>query len=210
MTRTEILKPVEIDHREYLAPSWEEMGRVCFSLARRIQENGGKYDRLVALAKGGLTWSRTMVDLLNIPDIGSIQTKHYQDIDQKFGKPRIVQSFPQEVYIKDEQILLFDDVNDTGESLRLARDYLDSWAVKSVDIAVLFSKPSSALSPDFFGVETSAWIIFPHEVREAVSRLRRYWLVKGVPDEEIIRRLQVIGLKTEQIEFFWSLEKSLL
>ncbi len=65
------------DKISYIAPSWEEMGALCFNLAKQILDRGKKYDRVVALAKGGWTWARTLVDYLQIEDIASMQIKFY-------------------------------------------------------------------------------------------------------------------------------------
>ena len=58
-----------IDGVDYICPNWDQMGELTFSLAQKILNSGQKFDRIVALAKGGWTWARTLVDYLGISQI---------------------------------------------------------------------------------------------------------------------------------------------
>ncbi len=166
------------DKISYSAPSWKEMGDYCFLLARKIIENGEKFDRLVTMAKGGWTWARTMADYLNIDKVGSIQVQMYRDFTQKKTNPVLLQALP--VSVKDEQVLLFDDVSDTGETLSFCRHYLKMSGVKKITLATLFYKPWSLVKPDYYICKTRSWIIFPHEIRESIINIGGSWIKNGI------------------------------
>ncbi len=160
-----------IDKQKYLTPSWEDMGKICFSLAESILKKETKIDRLVALVKGGLTWSRTLVDYLNIKELSAFQIKFYDDVYKTRRQPIIVQSLP--VVVEGESLLLFDDVVDSGETLKIGKDYLLMCGAKKVITASLYYKQWAKIKPDYCAQTTDAWIIFPHEIREMTNLLTK-------------------------------------
>lgn len=193
------------DKMSYAAPGWEEMGKYCFSLARKIIESGEKFDRLVTMAKGGWTWSRTLSDYLKFRNVASIHVELYANFVNKTKCPVLVQALP--VSVRGEKVLLFDDISDTGETLAFARRYLEMSGVKSIKIATLFYKPWSQTKPDFYPCQADCWLILPHEIREAVDHIGGPWLKKGVSRTEVIQRLIKIGLPKEQVEYYLKLNK---
>lgn len=187
----------------YSCPSWEEMGQLCFELAKKIIASEKKFDRLITFAKGGWTWSRTLADYLQVKKVASVQLVSYKGIYET-KKPIIFQSLP--VNIAGERILLFDDINDTGETLATGMQYLDICGAKKVTTAVLYHKPWSKVKPDFIGNSTKSWVIFPHEIRETVILLNKKWREEGLTKEEIKDKLVELKLPLEQIEYFLNFE----
>lgn len=188
---------VEIDGQAYLAPSWEQMGEVVLKLAKKIKASDEQLDRVVALAKGGLSWNRQLQDFLEIKHTSSIQVRFYTSVKETAKRPIVVQSLP--VTIENENILVFDDVADTGESLDMAVKYLESHGTKSIKTATVFEKPWSKFKPDFAGENTSAWIIFPHDAIETMRVLSKRW---GVDQEEEADRFRKIGVGESIIKFY--------
>ena len=184
----------------YTAPTWEEMGEYCFLLAKEIIKSGEKFDRLVTLAKGGWTWSRTMADYLRFKNVASIHIELYADFVKKTKSPVLLQALP--VTVRKEKILLFDDISDTGETTAFAKKYLQMSGTESIKLATLFYKPWSIMKPDFFVSQTRSWLILPHEVREAVDHIGGPWLKKGINKKEVLKRFVKIGLPQDQVEYF--------
>lgn len=197
------MKTVTIESQEYITPSWEEMGELSFELAKSILGKKKRYNRLIGLVKGGLTWSRTLLDYLDIPHLSSFQVKFYQDILKTNNRAIIVQSLP--VVVEGENILLFDDVVDSGETVKTAKEYLLMCGAKSVTTASLFTKEWAKIQPDFSSYKTSAWIVFPHEVRETIMLLGKKWKKEKVSIKEIKKRLITIGLPKKQVDYFITL-----
>jgi hypoxanthine phosphoribosyltransferase len=73
--------------------------------------------------------------------------------------------------MKDKNILLVDEVADTGDTLQHAIDHVKALGAKGVRSAVLHYKPTSIVKPDFFMVETSSWTVYPWENRESIIAL---------------------------------------
>ncbi len=192
-----MLEAITIEDQAYLCPSWDEMGQVVLDLAQKIKTENIHFDRVVALAKGGLSWNRQLQDFLEIKHTSSIQVRFYTGVKTTAKKPIVVQSLP--VTIEDENILIFDDVADTGESLEMAVKYLESHGPKSVKTATLFEKPWSKFKPDFSGENTNAWIIFPHDAIETMRTLTQKWQVSK---EEQRKRFSKIGVADSIINFY--------
>lgn len=191
------------DNIQFIAPSWEEMGDVNFELIKKVRESGKKYDRVIALSKGGLTWARAFVDGLAMDDLSSLRIKLYKGIEEKSAEPEIVE--PLTVEISGQTVLLFDDVVDTGETYEFAKKLLvEKYGAKQVDTAALFCKPHSVITPDFFVGETTAWIVFPHEVHEFVAETGKKWLKQGLTEGNILNRYKELDLPYEQVHYYLS------
>jgi len=187
----------EISYQYY---SWQELGEDIFHLAKKIIESGEKFDRVIALAKGGLTFSRSLVDYLHIEEVSSLHVEFYNGINSTLPTPVITQSIP--VSLRNEKILLFDDLVDSGKTIDTALEYLKHRGVASIKTATFFVKPHSSIRPDFVIREVNEWIIFPNEVQETVLELSSMWKAKGDSKEKIIKQLVEIGLPEEQIVFY--------
>jgi uncharacterized protein len=188
------------DDISYIAPSWSKMGRLVFLLGKKILQKNSKYERLIALAKGGWTWSRTLADYLNLKKIGSIQVSLYTDIFETKPSPIITQSLP--VSVASENLLLFDDVADSGETLKATKNYLKLCGAKSITTASLYYKTWAKIMPDFYAAKTKAWIIFPHEIRESINLIGKKWQKKGIKIKEVKKRFLKIGLPEDQVDYF--------
>ncbi len=186
------------DSVSYISPSWDQMNQLTFEVSKQINQADVKFDRIVTLAKGGWPMTRSLIDFTNIPEIASIGIKFYSGINQRLSEPSVYQDIP--VSVKNEKILLFDDVADTGESLIFTEQLLEKRGAKLVKTATIFYKPHSRVKPDFFGEETSAWIVFPFEPFEMIKLIGKKWLSQGETLNEIKRRFAQFSFTKEIIE----------
>ncbi|KKG16737.1 xanthine-guanine phosphoribosyltransferase [Methanosarcina sp. 2.H.T.1A.6] len=71
--------------------------------------------------------------------------------------------FPISVDISGKKVLIIDDVTDTGETLDLSVDYVQSLRPAEIKTAVLQHKTCSSFTPDFYGQKVIRWrwIIYP-------------------------------------------------
>src|SRR3989339_34147 len=74
-----VIKETIFDDESYLCPTWKQMGELTYVLARKIIDAGDRFDRVIALAKGGWTWARTLVDYLGMDQLHSARVKSYED-----------------------------------------------------------------------------------------------------------------------------------
>lgn len=184
----------------YLTPSWADMNQLAFKIAKQAIAQNSQFDRIITLAKGGWPLTRSLVDFLDVKEVASIGVKFYAGINKRLSKPQIYQDIP--VNIAGEKVLLFDDVADTGESLKFVQSYLLKKGVAAVQTAALFYKPHSVLKPDFYGAETSAWIIFPYDLVDSIKILGKKWLDQGLKKEALVERFLKLNFKAEWLDFY--------
>lgn len=184
----------------YLTPTWDEMNQLVFKISQQMLQDGKKFDRIVTLAKGGWPMTRSLVDFLSIKEVASIGIKFYSGINQRLPQPKIYQDFP--ISLAGEKVLLFDDVADSGESLQFTQGHLLKGNIRSLTTASLFYKPHSVFKPDYYGFTTSAWIIFPYEVVEAMIFLANKWKKEGLTPAAIQTRFLQFGFPKKIIQFY--------
>ncbi len=197
------MSSVTIHGQTYEYHSWEMLGEEIFAISKKILESGRHFDRVIALAKGGLTFSRSLVDYLQIKEIASIQIEFYTGIGVTHNTPVITQSLP--VTIRDESVLVFDDVVDKGDTMKLATGYLRHHGAKEITTCALISKPWTTFRADFVVKETTAWVIFPNESRETIQLLSEIWQKKGDTPGKIRKQLLEIGFPKAEVELFLKL-----
>ncbi len=190
------------DPVEYIVPTWNEMDQLIFSISKNILQQKIQFDRIITLAKGGWPMARPLVDYIQVLDVASIGLKYYSGINERLNEPEVYQDISED--ISGETILLFDDVADTGESIAFTKKYLESRGVKKIYTATLFYKSHSTITPDFFGEQTSAWIIFPYELRETMEILVKKWKRQGLDSTEIIERFVYLGFDQAAVEYFYT------
>ncbi len=144
-------------------------------LAQKIrydQHRNGKpkFDVIVGVSRGGLVVARLMSDLLEIENVLITKSEHYTGMGKKNRKPVITQRI--EKNIAGKNVLLLDDVADTGESLIEVKKHIESKKPKYLALATLYIKPWSKRIPDYYISKTDAWIIFPWELYESYKILK--------------------------------------
>jgi len=149
--------------------NWEEIENDCVILYEKINKNF-KFNCIVAICRGGWVPARIISDLSNVNLIGSLRIESYDVYNKK--EARITQDVS--IDVKDKNVLLVDDIADTGDTLMLAKEYLIKKFPKNLMIATLHYKQKSKIKPDFFvkEVENDVWIIYPWEKRETERKLK--------------------------------------
>jgi hypothetical protein len=167
-------------------------------LADRIREKSFEPDIIVGISRGGWLPARVLSDLLEIPYITSVTAEFYVGIYETNREPRLTQPIPISVF--DKKVLLVDDVTDTGKSTGLICDYLHREGVKEIKILTLYNKPWSIVKPDFYCKETSAWIVFPWEIKETLRKLRKISGESDEPFDKAVSKLVEAGVNKELVE----------
>lgn len=187
---------------KYKYVSWQKLGDLTDKLAQEIisKNETSSINRIIALATGGLTTSRALRDYLAVSKISSIQIEFYTDIGKNKKTPVVTQSLP--TNIDGETILIFDDINDSGKTLKTATQYLTLRGAKKIITATIFQKPHTTFPSDYYQEETKAWIIFPDEIRETITLLNKRWSNAGLKKREIQNRLSKIGFTQAHIDAY--------
>ncbi|MFX1251725.1 MAG: phosphoribosyltransferase [Promethearchaeota archaeon] len=176
----------------YKLVSWDKLYRMCIKLTDQIKQSDFRPTILVGIARGGWVIARVLSDLLNNSNVASMLVKFYTDIYETEKKPRITQ--PVSTSVKDENILLIDDVSDSGKSLRAAIEHILAKGCASCKTATIHFKPWSITKPDFFVEETEAWIIYPHELYETLSLITKTKVKEGQKKGEIYQFFASLGV----------------
>lgn len=189
----------------FLALSWSDFCTQAFVLSEQIRTGGRPLDLIVAIARGGLTLSQLLSDSLNLP-IASFTIQSYKDLKQQ-SLPQI--TFGLGARLEGKQILLIDDVCDTGKTFERALVYLSELGAKKeqVTTAALHYKPHATYQPDFFVAKTNKWVIYPYEVRETIEQLTKLWKAE-ITRQEMLTRFSSFGFPEDQIQSFMTNEIS--
>lgn len=153
---------------EVIFVNWRELIKLTYDLAFKVVNSGYKPDIIVGISRWGLIPALLLSDALNINDISLIRIQHWSH--GLAGSVLKVQE-PIEINVKGRNVLIVDEVADTGLTLKVATETLKSLEANKIKTAVLYLKPRSTFKPDYYGVmmETNAWIIYPWSIFEELS-----------------------------------------
>ncbi|MHA1942797.1 MAG: phosphoribosyltransferase [Candidatus Thorarchaeota archaeon] len=154
---------------EYLILSWRDVYNLTLQLSERIVVSGFKPDVIVGIARGGWIPARILSDVLYMETLQNIRIEYYSDVGAKGKEPRITQ--PLTGSMDGKNVLLIDEVADTGDTLHHAIEHVKDLGAKEVCSAVLHYKPTSIIVPDFYMVETTSWTVYPWENRSSIISL---------------------------------------
>jgi hypothetical protein len=173
---------------EYLKLSWSDVEEHCRVLAKGIKERATSFDVIIGIARGGWVPARILSDLLDNDEIDTLRVKFYESVGKTAKEPRILHSTQIDVEGKD--ILLVDDIADTGESLIATIEHLKEKKAKSIFVVTLAKKPISKFTPDLFVKETPDWVIFPWEISETARDIKS----RSNSEEDTQKELKKAGL----------------
>ncbi len=139
---------------------WELFDRLAKTLANSIINDGYKPDFMVGLARGGWVLSRVLCDYLGIKDLVSLKVEHWGVTATPDGKAQI--KYPFDIDLTGRDVLVVDDITDTGESMVIAVKYVQSKNPDQIKTAALRHIKGSKFTPDYYGdVIDWRWVVFP-------------------------------------------------
>lgn len=145
---------MEINGREKVLFSREEINKRVRELGEEISEIYRDKDLVVvSLLRGSFIFCADLVRELDIPvEIDFITTASYGHEEVSSGRVEIVHDLRSE--LKGKDILIVDDIMDSGNTIRKVRDHLLDKEPNSVNICVMLDKPDRRqveLEPDYVG-----------------------------------------------------------
>ena len=170
-------------------------------LARRVRESGFRPDTVIAVARGGFMPARFVCDFLGLSRLLSLKVQHYGAGAQAECRAEVTE--PLGSAIRGAQVLLVDDVNDSGETLAAARPYLEGLEPAAIRTAVLHEKANTACRADFVAgsIDEWRWILYPWAVVEDVGEFLLEMQPTPKTREEALQRLQEEhGLRLDDAE----------
>ncbi len=160
--------------------TWDEIAEWCGELGRMIVDSGYRPDVVIGMARGGWIPARLVCDELLSRNLVSLKTQHWGVTASKDGKARLVGGIQEEIGGKN--VLVVDDITDTGESLKLAFDHAKSLLPGSVKTATMLHITHSDFVPDFYAKEVDkekwTWFVFPWNYYEDMGTFVREILLE--------------------------------
>ena len=149
--------------------SFRESYTLSKILARKIRDSGYVFDLIIAIGRGGYVPGRVVSDFLLFDNLTTIKIEHYTRAANIKETAKV--KYPLSVDIHGKKILVVDDVTDTGDTLRLAVEYLKTMEPLEIRTAVLQHKTCSEFIPDYYArkILKWRWIIYPWAAYEDLA-----------------------------------------
>ena len=156
----------ELDpNKEHL--SWETYGRAAREMAQLIADDGFRPDIILAIARGGLFFAGSLGYALSVKNLYTMNVEYYTGEDERLDVPVVLPPYLELVDLEESNILVVDDVADTGHTLKMVRDFCEG-KVGDVRTAVLYEKDRSVVKCDYIWKRCNLWIEFPWSTEEPV------------------------------------------
>jgi hypoxanthine phosphoribosyltransferase len=140
--------------------TWEQFGVATQALAADITASGFRPDVVLAIARGGLTVAGALAYALEVKNCGAMNVELYTGVDERLDLPVMLPPMLDLVDVRGLNVLVADDVADTGTTLQLVQKVLGDH-VGEARTAVLYQKPRSVITADYAWKATDLWIDFP-------------------------------------------------
>ncbi len=140
--------------------SWERFARLVSEIAERLA--GANADAVVGIARAGLLPATAVACALRL-DLFPIAMSRRESDRVVHEKPVWKAAIPDAV--RGRKIALVDEITDSGETLRTARDALREAGAASVVTACLVSHTWADPPPDVAALVTDALVLFPWDRR---------------------------------------------
>ncbi|QLD88615.1 phosphoribosyltransferase [Natronomonas salina] len=142
--------------------NWEYIYGLCRGVSDQVKAADFEPDVVVALARGGWFAGRCICDFLGLDDLTSLKMEHYVGTGEKADEPQIRYPMP-EGSVEGKDVLVIDDIADTGGSIRRAHEYVTDRDCGAVRTATLQLLQTSEFEPEFVGerLEEWTWVVYP-------------------------------------------------
>ena len=141
---------------ESILISQEKLENIVKSLAKEIEKDyNGKEFIMVGLLKGSIVFMAELMTKIDLDfDIDFMVASSYGGGTESSGKVKIVKDLS--ISPKDKDILIVEDIVDSGNTLNFVVNHLVTNGAKSVRVVTLCDKPSRRkipFTPDYCGAE---------------------------------------------------------
>ena len=150
--------------------TWDEMHNYAKNTCDNIKKDNFRVDIIIGLSRGGLVPARMFCDFLHVKNCYTIKVDHWGITASKDNQAKLTHKL--NLDLSGKNILVVDDITDTGQSMILAIEHLKELNPKEIKTATMIHLKHSKYKPDFYGKEMDrAWIVFPWNYREDMVNL---------------------------------------
>lgn len=130
----------------------EEIQKKVEAMGKKISEDyEGKNLYVLSLLRGSFIFASDLVRYITVPTkIGFMTTSSYGHGEVSTGKVKIINDIPDD--IKGMDVLIVDDIVDTGITMDFVKNHVKSLGANSVESCVLLDKPERRkidLTPEY-------------------------------------------------------------
>ena len=185
---------------KFEAPTWSQVYNMLLNLAEKIRRNRFRPDIIVGVSRGGWPPARVLSDLLGNPNLANVKAEFYLGVAETKGEPILTQ--PVSMAVAGKRVLVVDEVADTGKSLKLVKEHIVKEGATQVEVATVYCKPWSIITPDYYERETSRWIVFPWEIKETIRKIFKKCRKEGISAKKETAELVKAGIPAELVMRF--------
>ncbi len=161
---------------------WNYFYKLAKQVADKINSSDYKPEIIIGLARGGWVLARILCDLVGVKDLISLKVEHWGITATPDGTAKL--KHPINVDLTGKKVLVVDDISDTGESMRVAVEYIKTLNPSEIRTASLQHLTCSKFRADYVGeVLPWRWVIFPWNFTEDMCTL--------IP--KVCKRLRISG-----------------
>ena len=186
--------------------SWELFNNLAKKVAQKMKKDDYQPDFMVGLARGGWVLSRVLCDYLGVKDLVSLKVEHWGVTATPDGTAKI--KFPFDIDLSGRDVVVVDDITDTGESMKVAVDCIKTMNPRNIRTATLRHISGGKFTPDYYGDEiTWRWVVFPWNIVEDMCNIIPKAAVGDKDTGAIIERLKTkfgIDLTEDEFEVYQS------
>ena len=180
--------------------TWQAFYDQSKKVAKKILDSDYRADIMVGLARGGWVLSRVLCDFLEIKDLVSLKVEHWGVTATPDGKAQI--KYPFKIDLTGKKVIVVDDITDTGQSLKVATNYIKTLNPLEIKTATLMHIDGSEFTPDFYGDKVEwKWYIFPWNYTEDMCNIVPKLAEKADSSSEIMELMKEYhGIKIDEEE----------
>ncbi|HXW67137.1 MAG TPA: phosphoribosyltransferase [Thermoplasmata archaeon] len=153
--------------------TWADVDRWADRVAEAIRARAAIPETIVGLTRGGWVPARLLCDRLGVTRMVSLRAQHWGITATPTGAAELTEGLSGPV--RDQGVLVVDDITDTGESLRLAVDHVRAQGPRTLASATFLHISHARFVPDFYAEmiprQAWAWIVFPWNYWEDLRTL---------------------------------------
>ncbi len=140
-------------------PTWDEIEALADRLVNALADD---YDVVLVITRAGVFPASFLSERLGLRNITATSVVFYTEMGETLSEPRFL-NFPDPEILRDRQVLIIDEVWDTGQTMMAVRRRVQE-AGGCPTVAVLHYKPTHSVvddEPDFWAAETDKWVVYP-------------------------------------------------
>jgi hypoxanthine phosphoribosyltransferase len=173
------MRTVNFEKTRYFLFDWKDINKELIELAKKIDK---KPEMIVGILRGGGIVAILLSDLLGVKELRLIGARFYDGINRTKSNVEIYQGINST--LKEYDVLLVDEVVDTGKTLEVVKNRVLALNPKSLKVAALHIKPWTTIKPDYFVRVLDGWINYPWSETEFIKEIFNKLLEK-YPEEKV-------------------------